>query len=261
VKQEKLDPRGCAFRNVGAIREDTRHMKRKPLASPPSGTQDMQADAFFSSFFAPKSNPYYRNHLHLYPARAVIVKQGTPAHAVYLIEHGLVKLVRETLKGNKVIMGLRHRDWLIGAPTVLLNRPYNYTSIAVVPTLLRSIPKEDFLKQIKKNEQFSMHVHRLLSQQIFDQMKRIEAMKCLSAENRLVRFMAETAREMEPLGSDKPDGFALPFSNQELAQLLMITPEHLCRVLKKTEQKGIIRRAKGALVVTNPAGLFQEATR
>ena len=38
------------------------------------------------------------------------------------------------------------------------------------------------------------------------------------------RFLAETAREMEPLGSDKPDGFALPLSNQGLARLLMITP-------------------------------------
>lgn len=237
-------------------------MKRKPVTPSPSGREDTQADVFFSSFFAdPKNSPIYRNHVQLYQARAVIVKQETPADAVYLIEHGLVKLVRETSKGNKVIIGLRHHDWLIGAPTVLLDRPYNFTVVAVVPTLLRRIPKTEFLEHIRKNEQFSLHVQRLLSQQIFDQMKRIEAMKCISAENRLVRFLAETVREMEPLGPDRPDCFALPFSNQELAQLLMITPEHLCRVLKKTEQKGLIRRAKGELVVTDPAGLFQNANQ
>jgi CRP-like cAMP-binding protein len=235
-------------------------MERKLVASSPPGREDTQADVFFSSFFADsKNNPCYRNHVQLYPAKAVIVKQETPANAVFLIEHGLVKLVRETSKGNKVIIGLRHRDWLIGAPTVLLDRPYNFTVIAVVPTLLRGIPKKDFLEYIKKNEQFSLHVQRLLSQQIFDQMKRIEAMKCLSAESRLARLLDETVREMEPLGSEKPDCFALPLSNQELAQLLMITPEHLCRVLKKTEQKGLISRAKGSLVVTDLKGFFQNA--
>lgn len=235
-------------------------MKQKPLASSPSGIRDTQADVFFSSFFADsKKNPHYRNNVQLYPARAVIVRQETPANAVYLIEHGLVKLVREDSKGEKVIIGLRHRDWLVGAPTILLDKPYNFTVIAVLPTMVREIPKEDFLEHIKKDEQFSQHVQRALSQQVFDLMKWVEAMKCFSAENRLVSFLAKTVCEMEPFGSDKPDGFALPLSNQELAQLLMITPEHLCRVLKKTEKKGLVRHAKGSLVVTDPAGLFQLA--
>lgn len=236
-------------------------MKQKPLASSPSGTQETQADVFFSSFFAdPKNNPYYRNQVHLYPSRAIIVKQETPANAVYLIEHGLVKLVRENSQGNKVIIGLRHRDWLIGAPTILLDRPYNFTIIAVVPTRLREIPKKDFQEHIKKDEQFSQHVQRALSQQIFDLMKWVEAIKCLSAENRLVLFLAETIRVMEPLGPDKSEDFELPLSNQELAQLLMITPEHCCRVLKKIEKKGLIRHAKGSLIVTDPAGLFRQDT-
>jgi CRP-like cAMP-binding protein len=235
-------------------------MKQKRLASSPSSTKDTQADVFFSSYFAdPKKNPHYCNHVEFYSAKAVIVRQETPAYAVFLIEQGLVKLVRENSKGNKVIIGLRHRDWLIGAPTILLDKPYNFTVMALVPTLLRDIPKKDFLEHIKKDEQFSLHVQHALSQQIFDQMKWVEAMKCLSAENRLVRFLAETARDMEPHGSDKLDGFVLPLSNQELAQLLMITPEHLCRVLKKIENKGLIRHAKASLVVTDPARLFQLA--
>ncbi len=170
-----------------------------------------------------------------------------------------MKLVKENSKGIKVIIGLRHRDWLIGAPTIFLDKPYNFTVIALLPTMLREIPKEDFLEHIKKDERFSQHVQRALSQQVFDMMNWVEAMKCLSAENRLMRFLAKTVREMEPFGLDKPDGFALPLSNQELAQLLMITAEHLCRVLKKIENKGLIRHSKASLVVTDPARLFQLA--
>jgi len=235
-------------------------MKTKFLASLQADRQDTQADGFFSSFFANrKNNLYYRNPEQLYPAKAEVVKQDTPANAVYLIESGLVKLLRQTPNGNKVIVGLRHRDWLIGAPTVLLDRPYNFTVIAVIPALLRRIPRKDFLDHIKKNEQFSWHVHQLLSRQIFDQMKKIEAISFLPAEDRLMRLLVDTVREMETTGSGTQGNFTLPITNQELAQLLMITPEHLCRVLKGIEQKGLIKHDKGALVVTDPAGLLQAA--
>ena len=235
-------------------------MKTKFLASLQADRQDTQADGFFSSFFANrKNNLYYRNPEQLYPAKAEVVKQDTPANAVYLIESGLVKLLRQTPNGNKVIVGLRHRDWLIGAPTVLLDRPYNFTVIAVIPALLRRIPRKDFLDHIKKYEQFSWHVHQLLSRQIFDQMKKIEAISFLPAEDRLMRLLVDTVREMETTGSGTQGNFTLPITNQELAQLLMITPEHLCRVLKGIEQKGLIKHDKGALVVTDPAGLLQAA--
>jgi CRP-like cAMP-binding protein len=98
----------------------------------------------------------------------------------------------------------------------------------------------------------------MLSQEIFKQMKNMEAMSCMSAQDRLKLFLCDMIDEQKPGGS-KPSGFFLPLSNQELAQLLAITPEHLCRVLKGMERKGLIRREKGMLTVTNPAGLLQEA--
>jgi CRP-like cAMP-binding protein len=233
-------------------------MKMNDVTQSHSGRLSTQADGFFSSFFSErKDNRSYLNDLQFYGARTEIIKQDMPANAVYLIEHGLVKLVRETQNGSRMIIGLRHRDWLIGAPTVLLDRSYNFTVIAVVPTVLRCILKKDFLDHIKRNEQFSWHIHQLLSQQVFDQMKRVESMGCLSAEIRLMRFLLDTVREIEPLQSGTPDNFTLPLTNQELAQLLMITPEHLCRVLKKLEQKGFIRHGNGSLIVAFPSGLSQ----
>ncbi len=233
-------------------------MKIKTIASSPSRTCHSQADGFFAAFFCERQNNlYYRSQTHLYPTKAVIVKQDTPANAVFLIEQGLVKLVRETSRGNHVIVGLRHCDWLIGSPPVLLDRPYNYTVIALAPSSLLHIPKQEFLDHIKRNEQFSWHVHQLLSQEICDQMKKIEAMRCLSTEIRLMRLLADTVSEMGTLRFGTPDSFELPLTNQELAQLLVITPEHLCRVMKRIEQKGLIKRNNGTLIVTNPAGIMQ----
>jgi len=231
----------------------------KTSAPSPSSEYSIKADGFFLAFFkGQQDNACYRNTVKLYPAKAVILKQGAPANAVYLIEHGLVKFVTETQEeGYEIIIDLRYSGWLIGAPTIFLNKPYNFKVIAVVPTLLHYISKKDFLDYMEKNEQFSWHVCQLLSKQIVDQMKKIEAMRCLSTETRLLSLIADMIREMEASESSMLDSFTLPLTNKELAQLLVVTPEHLCRVLKKIEQKGLVRHGKGSRIVTDPSGLIQ----
>ena len=217
-------------------------------ASPPG-----QADAFFTSFCNdPRNQHYFRGQSQLCPAQTVICRQDTPAEAAYLVEQGLVKLVRITSRGNQVIVGLRHRNWLIGAPSIFLNKHYSYTAITVLPTVLRSITKNVFLELVEKNVQFSLYVHRLLSENIYGQMKRIEETSFMSAQERLEMLLSDMIRNEEAIASKAPDKFSIPLTNQELAQLLAVSPEHLCRVLKGMEKKGLIARENGAVIVTNP---------
>jgi len=61
--------------------------------------------------------------------------------------------------------------------------------------------------------------------------------------------------EQDPAVSE-PSRFMLSLTSKELTQILAITPEHLCRVLKELKQEGLISHAKGVLTVNDPAGLF-----
>jgi CRP-like cAMP-binding protein len=239
-------------------------MKKKPLKQKSvtafnSMNCHDQSEAYFTSFCNdPQNNHYFCGQPQICPARAVIFRQDTPAEAVYVIEQGLVKLVRVISSGRQVIVGFRHRDWLIGAPAIFLDKQYSYTAITVLPTSLRSIPKKIFLELVKKNDQFSLRVHRLLSQNIFSQMKKMEETSYMSAQERLEFFLSDIIANKEAMVSKAPDNFALPLTNQELAQLLAISPEHLCRVLKGMEEKGLLRRANGTVIVTNPSGIPQK---
>jgi CRP/FNR family transcriptional regulator, dissimilatory nitrate respiration regulator len=234
-------------------------MHNKPLACSTAETGCVQGDDSLDSFFlGPGNSVDARGLVQNYPAQVVIFKQDTPAHTVYLIERGLVKLIRIAPNGRQMITGLRRSPWLIGAPAVLLDKPYSFTAVTLFPSSLRCIPAMDFLDLAKSNEQFSWRLHRLLSQEIFNQMKKVEAMSCMSAQDRLMRFLSDLTDEQNRDGP-RPAGFSLPLSNQELAQLIAVTPEHLCRVMKRMEQKGLIRREMGMLTVTDPAGLMQKA--
>jgi CRP/FNR family transcriptional regulator len=231
---------------------------KSPGSSKSAGRRVQVTDSFDSLFTNLENSGDDRGLVQIYPAQVVIFKQDTPANAVYLIERGLVKLIRVAPNGRHVIIGLRRRHWLIGAPAVLLGKPYSFTAVTLFPSSLRRIPAKDFLDLANMNGQFSWHLHRLLSQEIFNQMKKMEAMSCLTAQDRLKRFLCDLIDEQKHIGP-KPAGLSLPLSNQELAQLIAITPEHLCRVLKGMEQEGLIRRGKGMLTVTDPASLLQKA--
>jgi len=232
-------------------------MTKSPVAFSSSNKHEMQKDAI--TFFLTKTggSVFDKCPVKIYPAQAVIFQQGMPAYTVYLIERGLVKLVRVASNGHRMIIGLRRKHWLAGAPSVLLDKPYSFTGVTLVPSSLRRIPAEVFLDLAKTNKQLSWCLLQMLSQGVYDQVKTIETMSTLSALERLERFLCEIIEEQNQNDSEAPL-FSLPLNNQELAQLLTITPEHLCRVLKDMERRGVVKRNKGALTVTDPVSLLMK---
>jgi len=234
-------------------------MNKKSIGvSPLAGIDDALSDGFESLFSNSENNGFGKGTIETYPSQAVIFHQDTQPHAVYLIEHGLVKLARVVANGQVIIIGLRRRNWMIGAPSVLLDKLYSFTAITLTSSSLRCIPAKDFLYLAKTNEQFSWYLHRLLAQQIFTQMKSVEGRNCMSAKDRIKRMLRDMIDD-QSLERREPSGYSLPLTNTELSQLLAITPEHLCRVLKEMKQRGQITYAKGVLTVTDPANLLQNA--
>lgn len=234
-------------------------MIKTSLRFPSSVSRNVSIRDHVGPFFSiPRNSAYNRSFVQTYPAHATVFLQDTLANTVYLVEHGVVKLVRVAPNGHHVIIGLRRRHWMIGAPSVLLGKPYSFTGITLVPSSLRGIPARDFLDLAKENKQFSWYLLQMLSRKVFNQMKKVEAMSCMSAQERLERFLCDMIDELKPVGAE-PASLSLPLNNTELAQLLAITPEHLCRVLKEMEYKGIIRRDNGILTVTDPESLVQKS--
>lgn len=245
-------------KNLHIIRKKAEEKKSVPIFNPVNN--DGQSEGFLNSFcHDPRNNHYFSGQSQLCPAQVEIFRQDTPAKAVYLVEQGLVKLVRITYAGDQVIVGLRRRNWLIGAPSILLGKQYSYTAIAVLPTVLRCISKKSFLELVKNNVQFSLHIQRMLSENIYSQMRHRAETSFMSAQERLEFLLSDMIHDQEATDSTIPNTFTLPLTNQELAQLIAISPEHLCRVLKGMEKKGLIRRDYGKVIVTNPSGFPQKS--
>ncbi len=218
----------------------------------------MGQSSFFSSFFGEhKSQSDGWSHIQTFPAGTQIYQQGASADTVYLVERGMVKLTRLAPNGREMIAGIRRRHWLIGTTAVLLRRPHSFTAAALVRTSLRCIPANIFVHLAKMNSQVSWQLNLLLSQEILNHRKRLEANSCMTARESLECFLCELINEQEPEESQKSREFLVPLKSQELAEIIAVTPEHLSRLLKEMEKDGVIRREKGMLIVIDLKGLLQ----
>ncbi len=225
----------------------------------PNGSY-VKTDVSFESFFAKAAfGAYGWGTPREYPALTEIMLQDRPARAVYFIEYGLVKLSRMETSGREVIAGLRRRHWIIGAPAVLLGKKYSFTGTALVDCKIRQMSPERFLSLIETNREFSSHMLRMFSQEIYIYGKIFCNLGCLPAIDRLKRLLYEIMLEINhPSVYTEQVELNFPLKHKELAQMIAVTPEHLSRLLKQLERDGIIKREKDLIVLNYSQSLTKE---
>jgi len=224
---------------------------------PELGQRCRESEIYFDSFLDSGEDGNGWGPAQLYPPNTEVYHQDTPANAVYMIERGLVKLTWVESGGSEVIVGLRRRHWLLGAPAVLLERSYAFTVTTLTPCDLRCISSYGFLQLVNMNAEFCRQLLRRLSEEIYCHGIKVAVFGCIPARDRLIKFLCELVLEQgqanPPPELKKPVRLQIPLKLKELAQLIAVTPEHLSRMLRELELQGIISRNKGWLILTDPA--------
>jgi CRP-like cAMP-binding protein len=222
---------------------------------PESGQKRGESD--FASFPDTQDDIYGWGPSQLYPPNTEVFHQDAPANAVYLIERGLVKLSWVGPEGQEMILGLRRRPWLTGAPAALLESRFAFTVTTLTPCSLRCISVKGFLRMVHADAEFCRRLLRMLSEGILSQGMKVAALGCMPARERLEGFLRELILEQEPAiapaGEHKPMKLQIPLKLKELAQLIAIAPEYLSRLLSELERQGVIRRDKGWLIMIDPS--------
>ena len=217
---------------------------------------NVKNNEFFSTFFAERENDVVGcGPVQAYSSRMEIFYEDNIAKVVYLIERGIVMLSRLEPDGRRRIVGIRGRYWLLAAPPVFLGIPYQFTGTTVTPCHLRPITAKCFLHLLKTNESFSWEMHRLFSQEILRNLQKV-VVTSMSADDRLRHFLCRLITEMTPEESKIQNHFEVPLKHKELAEIVGVSPEHLSRVLKKMQQKGVLRSTKGMLTIMDASRLI-----
>jgi CRP/FNR family transcriptional regulator len=186
-----------------------------------------------------------------YPAGVELLKQGEMAGDVWIIDDGVVKLTYVDVDGRDFIVGVRLKGWILGSASVILEKPSPVAAFTMTHCHLQRLDAEMFLEMLSGNSTLSSWLHRMNSQEVFDQLVSITQASALSSRQRLEQLLAQLVQPSENNTQGIDVRVTLPFSHRDLAGLLSITPEHLSRLLRQLTDEGLIRRAKGWIVVTD----------
>jgi CRP/FNR family transcriptional regulator len=192
----------------------------------------------------------------------VLFHQGFPAQEAYLIDSGLVKLIRTGNDGEEMILGLRSRGSILGVASMIVQKPYQVTAITLSTCELHRMSLRALFDIAETDPHLNWLLLQAQSREVYEQVGHLAGWLHLSARQRFEQFMWELASSVEPnleAMNGQPIRLRLPLKLWEVAQFIGVTPEHLSRILKQVEDEGIIHRQDGCLIILDVQGLYHSA--
>jgi CRP-like cAMP-binding protein len=106
----------------------------------------------------------------------IIVRQGEPGDSAYVILDGEIEIYRETDAGE-LLLTVQGRNALVGEMGVLTRAPRAATARARSEVRALRISSDVFLKLVEENPGCAMHVMRLLSSRLAEQLHERELLR------------------------------------------------------------------------------------
>ena len=163
----------------------------------------------------------------------VLFAQGETSSALFSLTRGLVKISCHTPEGREQIVGF-------ASPGKLLLGLQSLTDIVACKILHRPL-----LHAIKNRGEVALRVIEALNAQLGHsrQLMRVLGHKCAASKiaSLIVLMIPRTAR-----GSHR---FTLPFSRAEMASLLGLSEETVCRQMAKLKRAGVLYAPRGKIEI------------
>jgi CRP-like cAMP-binding protein len=187
-----------------------------------------------------------------YPARVELFRQGDAPVGVFLVEHGLIKLMRVENDGRGIIVGLRASGWCVGAASVILGRPYLVSAVTVTPSSVSCMSADVFQAALRKGHALSWHLHEMHSREVHAEIDHVTEFHSLSARRRLERFLRRLEGIIDPRQEGNEVRLEIPLRQWEIAQLIGVTPPYLSELTRDLEARGLLRRERDSLILCRP---------
>ena len=194
---------------------------------------------------------------HVYLRGQPIFYTGAPAHALYVIRTGRVRVFRTWRGGQEQVVRLLGPGEVLGYRPLLANEPYAASAEAVEDSRLCIIPAATFRELLRDDPELSIELMSKLAREL-----RVSEELMMDILHRPVRQRA--ARLLLSLLADQagaPDPTLIEsrqLRRQDMARMIATTPETFSRILRGFAQRGIIALSRDRMRVRD-LGLLQKA--
>jgi len=175
----------------------------------------------------------------------ILFMQGQPSACLFAVSDGMVKICTHNPDGREQIVGLSSPQSLLVGLQSLNDDRYAYSAIAASNVRACKINHRTLIDHVRDRGDLAMRLIEALNSQLAHSRALMEVLghKCAAAK------IASFILLMTPKSKKSNGGFALPFSRLEIASLLGLSEETVCRLMANMKREGAIHAPRGRIEI------------
>lgn len=175
----------------------------------------------------------------------VLFAQGQRSDSLFSLSSGIVKIAYHSQDGREQIVGLSMPGKMLVGLQSINDDYYEYSAVAETGTSACKIRHRALLRTAQKKSEVAMRLVDSLNAQLSHSRSLMKVMghKCAAAK------IASFIRLIIPSSEHGSKRYTLPFSRSEIANLLGLSEETVCRRMAEMKRHGILYAPRGKIQI------------
>jgi CRP-like cAMP-binding protein len=175
-----------------------------------------------------------------------VIREGETVRAFFVVVAGAVRIFRVSPDGREQVLQRLRPGQTFAEAAVLTMKRYPASAVATEDgTEVLEVGAETFLRQFEGDGRVAKAMVASLSTWLLRLVGKVEELTVLSAGARLARYLLDLPSTTTAEGAS----IELPLAKRELAASLGITPETLSRLLRKWQDREVVKSEGSTIVV------------
>ena len=178
-----------------------------------------------------------------YKKGEIIFFERTKASFYFQIETGRVKMMSFTSDGKEVIQKIFEEGATFGEPALMGEFPYPARAVALTNCKIWKIIKKDFTDLLKRDPDLHLTFTKAICERMQYKAIILQMVSIKSAKERILSFI-KFLKKKKSISSITHGTFVLPYTRQQLADILGLRVETVIRAVKELEEDGEVQIIK-----------------
>jgi CRP-like cAMP-binding protein len=183
----------------------------------------------------------------------VLFEEGEPCHGLFIIAEGAVEVRQVSLRGREQVFHTEGPGATLGEGPLFDGGGYIASAVATEPTRALFLRRADLLDLCRRHPDVALAIVHALARRLRHFAEMVSDLAFRPIPERLARYLDSAPRRP---GTAEVD---LPLTHAQLAARLGTVRELIARAFHHLEQRAVIVRKRGRVVIRDPARLARLA--
>jgi CRP/FNR family transcriptional regulator len=189
-------------------------------------------------------------------SHSAIFREGEEARGVYVLCTGKAKLSTNSKDGKTIILKIAEEGEVLGLSATVSAIPYEISAETIEPTRLNFISSRSFMRFLNEHGEACLRVAKLLSNSYQSAYEEIRSLGLSnSVSQRLAKLLLERAERENAGNSSNHLKLHLPFSHEEISQMIGTSRETVTRLLSDFRNKRLIQMNGATVLISDRRAL------